>query len=306
MNLAASTNGTQVMKPVKANFLPNKVLPKFGANFNDIYLANVPNRHLDLSMIDLPKKTGGTQEVTFRNLPKPMEENLKRNNTENLREDCQILKDKHNLIYENDDMFNYKPTCKNSVEDNKSDSFEAFHMKTNLPANTTYRTINRTQDLKDEDKKICLKTDDEPTIKDLLKIIQQQNEQLLILQKQVSHLIEHQTQPIEPAPNFHRQKELFGEKREQRFLPHELRKGPMSKLSIDVTTSFEVSVVRRQQNCRAPEPKIREITEDDVLVFEGRRGSEESLVLDEPLSVREECQSPVNSIHVDMNDYSSE
>lgn len=170
---------------------------------------------------------------------------------------------------------------------------------------------------------------DQPSVKDLLKIIQQQNEQLLILQKQVAHLIENQSAPrqietkqLEGPTNA---ANIFGEKIIS-STEHEIvgrqdaRKGP--KFAIDVMTSFEVSI-RRQQNFAQrnkyvnSEPKIQEITESECnsmkdnsdgecIASGSNKGKDMSLVLNEPLSVREDCPSPVSSIHVDMQDYSSE
>lgn len=172
---------------------------------------------------------------------------------------------------------------------------------------------------------------DQPSVKDLLKIIQQQNEQLLILQKQVAHLIENQsasrqieTKQLEGPTNT---ANVFGEKiissTEHEIIGRqEARKGP--KFAIDVMTSFEVSI-RRQQNFAQrnkyvnSEPRIQEITESECnslkhnnvdgecTASSSNKGKDDvSLFLNEPLSVREDCPSPVNSIHVDMQDYSSE
>lgn len=90
------------------------------------------------------------------------------------------------------------------------------------------------------------KKSDEPTVKDLLKIIQQQNEQLLVLQKQVATLLDFKDSQNRIESNNQRINE------ENKFLqPNKdflnsagstSRKGPLPKFSIDLMTSFEVSI----------------------------------------------------------------
>lgn len=90
------------------------------------------------------------------------------------------------------------------------------------------------------------KKSDEPTVKDLLKIIQQQNEQLLVLQKQVATLLDFKDSQKRIESNNQRINE------ENKFLQPNKdflnsagstpRKGPLPKFSIDLMTSFEVSI----------------------------------------------------------------
>lgn len=192
--------------------------------------------------------------------------------------------------------------------------------------------------------------DNQPTVTDLLKIIHQQNEQLLILQKQVAKLIENQNmpmqiegppqmKPIEPTPTYPTTttnifgKEIINSTGHEIIKPHDMKKGPLSKFAIDVMTSFEVSI-RPQQNFNQRnkyhkeflnhEPKIQEITSDSETAknssedlnslgpkdvqseSENFQKNDESLVLSGSLPIREDCVSPENSIHIDMQDYSSE
>lgn len=67
---------------------------------------------------------------------------------------------------------------------------------------------------------------------------------------------------------------------------------------------------RKQRDYIAQEPKIREITESDVNSIEfnpdsGRRITDPSLYLQNPISVQEDCPSPEPSINIDMKDYES-
>lgn len=192
--------------------------------------------------------------------------------------------------------------------------------------------------------KDCKNSNDEPTVKDLLKIIHQQNEQLLLLQKQVANLIENQNNAafqIEGRPIIKQiesatsgtttnifGKEVISSTEHEIVKPHDLKKASLPKFAIDVMTSFEVSI-RRQQNFNQRnkfpkdflnhEPKIQEITTSDTEnternfveniqsnQTENSKKLDESLVLNGSVPVLEECVSPENSIHIDMQDYSSE
>lgn len=164
----------------------------------------------------------------------------------------------------------------------------------------------------------------EPTITDLLKIIQKQNEQIITLQKQVTGLLEVRNvfKPIENNPTEDNQYNKTQDV-DTKFLPHTDKnkgnKNILPKFSIDVMTSFEVSI--RPQHCfppknigteyRSNEPKITEIFETSTETTsdsekENTSKNEVSLHLTQPIPVQEKCPSPVQSIHVDMQDYSSE
>lgn len=251
--------------PDKAKVLPNCAPQKFA----DVYMANVPNRHLDLSMVE--------------SFPQKKQDSFSGDNSS----------EKFNFSQQNQtlgvtDVYSYNK-CSREVEKNTERALEKLSNEVKVNDNRS----------------------DEPTVKDLLKIIQQQNEQLLILQKQVSQLIEFQANNQQQRPQItdnycQRQTSVFSaEKRD--FKPQD--KGPLSKFAIDVTTSFEVSVRRQERNKfkqQQQDAKIQEIT-DAVVPLQGVKSMGDSLILGgEQLPVREDCPSPVNSIHVDMNDYSSD
>ncbi|XP_044761460.1 uncharacterized protein LOC123318786 [Coccinella septempunctata] len=169
-----------------------------------------------------------------------------------------------------------------------------------------------------------VKNADEPTVKDLLKIIQQQNEQLLVLQKQVASLLDFKDsqKSIEPS----RRRENEDDKLAQPIKEHKdylnsagstPRKGALPKFSIDLMTSFEVSFrpqqnmyQRKQRDFVSQEPKIQEIIENDPKAVttntESRqRATDPSLYLQDPITVQENCPSPEPSINIDMKDYES-
>ncbi|KAL3278682.1 hypothetical protein HHI36_016219 [Cryptolaemus montrouzieri] len=82
-------------------------------------------------------------------------------------------------------------------------------------------------------------------------------------------------------------------------------------------TSFEVSIrpqqnmfQRKQRDFMTNEPKIQEITETESTALEdnkdlGKRITDSSLHLQEPIKVQESCPSPEPSIRIDMKDYES-
>lgn len=316
--------GNKSALPDKAKVFPSSLAPQNKTNkFADVYMANVPNRHLDLSMIDnfvgnRPAVAGFSGQQK-----KDLFTNLKCNNKEI----------SHNATQEQNETLGVRNI--HSYRGNESGGFLSNN-------ENSFTTVNENINRERAVAKMCADLElrknsaDEPSVKDLLKIIQQQNEQLLILQKQVSQLIELQAnQQIEKqrpltAPHVtdyycQRQTNVFGdvlttEKRDEFNKPQD--KGPLSKFAIGVTTSFEVSVRRQQnsaelrnkfKNCTEQDGKIQEITTDasnvgkttqtDGEVF---KSMGESLFLSEQLPVREECPSPENSVHVDMHDYSSD
>lgn len=216
------------------------------------------------------------------------------------------------------------------------------------------------------------------TVRDLLKIIQQQNEQILILQKQVAGLLESKENDYRKIEMMEKEYKQL-ENRQQNFKRLEIENGKLienpetennksdeaerdvknanytykntqmsnaennankqpctnileaidttpfnrnkadylldpskhpknvlNKFAIDVMTSFEVSI-RPQAFKNAPtdyknEAKIREIVENDQQLSK----NDVSMVFNEPIPVQEKCPSPVNSIHVDMKDFSSD
>lgn len=149
------------------------------------------------------------------------------------------------------------------------------------------------------------KKDLEPgSVKDLLKIIQQQNEQLLLLQKQVTHLmLRNKNAEIDNVES----KKLLTENQND-----EENDKKLQSFAFGVTTSFEFSIRKQQNKCGRDyvnqEAKITEISENDE--SDGRDCDEsetiESVILDGSIPVREVCPSPEQSVHVDMVDFSSE
>lgn len=255
--------------PDKTKVLPSKSLAP--QKFTDVYMANVPNRHLDLSMID-----------NFRG-NRPVAPSFSQEKRDSLS----------NVSGNSKERF----SCRNSTigEQNQTLGVTDIH---------SYKCSHEVG--QNTERALEKKGSDEPTVKDLLKIIQQQNEQLLILQKQVSQLIDFQaTQQLEKQRP-HQVTDTYCQRQTNVFAAdkaQDVNKGPLSKFAIDVTTSFEVSVRRQQNKFNQQEAKIQEIT-DAMLPVQGCKSMGESLVLSGP--VREDCPSPVNSVHVDMNDYSSE
>lgn len=303
-------------RPVVKNVLPDKtnILPENRTKFTDVYMANVPNRHLDLSMIDNHSVKNFSTNCFAA-------QNCSQQKRDDSIADLAASNKQFNFHSFATEQNQKSKLGVSNIHDYKSSNDEVFSntrsFQAEMPKNEPTLALEKRRDVADDWGKVSIKNSNEPTVNDLLKIIQQQNEQLLILQKQVSHLIEYQAaqsqRPIAAGSHVtdyycQRQTNVFGdvlttEKREE-FKPPTLNKGPLSKFAIDVTTSFEVSV-RRQQNAeqrnKFQEKKIQEITENSPLKSMG-----DSLLLNNQLPVREDCPSPVNSIHVDMNDYSSE
>ncbi|XP_028148453.1 uncharacterized protein LOC114341841 [Diabrotica virgifera virgifera] len=161
---------------------------------------------------------------------------------------------------------------------------------------------------------------------DLLKIIAQQNEQLLILQKQVAMLLardRNYSKPIEassdqdkkiadsqkyghistPQKNHFRQENTITQ--QASMYQDNQRKWGTSKFSINLTTSFDMPIRGQpKQNFINNEPKIQELTESD-LSTKNDNDLLQSIHFQEPLMVREECPSPLPSININMDDYES-
>lgn len=159
------------------------------------------------------------------------------------------------------------------------------------------------------------KEEKEPTNKDLLKIIAQQNEQLLILQKQVAMLLKcdqnQQVRPIEAPPPRHGEKLVSSTQNEYYRPDGTPKKRGVSKFSIDLMTSFEVAIrpQANKQNFINMEPKIQEITESEssstsrAIEEKGEKDVEPSLHFQE--QVRESYPSPEPSVNINMEDYDS-
>lgn len=256
------------------------------SNFEQIYLANVPNRHLDLSVLETNPKPIENKN----NEPKSYKDFMEMQKTRQQQSPVQ----QSNCIT---DIFNYKsiPGRPNSpIFSKKSETQPVLLQQSNYEPIFPKKIV--------ETRNVGTQTIDQPqnnnsNVEELLKIISQQNQQLLLLQQQVSTLI-------------NRDKQLINHKIDQIQAPTtstQLEKpnnGIFSKFSIDLMTSFEVAVRKNQQN-RAFEPKIQDITEEHTVESEQRAQIEPSMYFQEPIKVVEPCVSPEPSIQINMNDYDS-
>ncbi|XP_022900629.2 uncharacterized protein [Onthophagus taurus] len=255
----------------------------------ELYRSNLPNRNLDLSVIEtVPNKKENCYDIFNYKQSDGFLQGLKCNDEFDEKAQKSYGDYKRFQTYK-ENRFNYYDDPLNSKE-----------------------LVQKTEKVEKSDK------DDEPTTRDLLKVIQQQNEQILLLQKQVACLLEsnQNRKQIEPPPINTNDDDLYKKP----------KKGPVSKIAIDVMTSFEVSF--RPQNQNQPRNKLREI-EDSLKIEEiidegpknildgikkidknkfdmGEDDEEVSLCLREPLKVVERCPSPEQSVHVEMQDYSSD
>lgn len=356
--------------PVQNEILKNCNNTPLKQSFQQIYMANIPNRHLDLSIIDLPKHTP-TEEV------KGSEIELLKENNENMLPKTykEFLETQHNILKHQDkeelvtDIFNYKRNVpensqfSNSIKNGehhfqfdhsklkssfhqcsqepmqksdcvfKPDNIKRYQNAYNLYGNTNkvfYNTDQNTLKLQNDhpsetsitrnSNEVTINKQDyyEPTNRDLLKIIAQQNEQLLLLQKQVALLLnrEHQNKSIESVPSV--TENIVKDRKEIDCEPHRFdqdinltpRKHGLSKFSVDVMTSFEVAI-RPQHNRQGPmlfnNPKIEEISEEisSLNCISDKKEIDQSLHLQEPVKLVEPCPSPEPSININMNDYDS-
>lgn len=346
--------------------------------FQEIYMANIPNRHLDLSIIDIPKisnevtSTEGEATDMQKNkeneLPKTYKEfletqkkvskiqkkdksvtdilnykrqcvgilnetppNFSNSYSNNIEISCNspISSNKYTQRHHNEKISYITPSVKHSANSfseqqnfpfdqnfNKnpyiqSRNMEEFHQSKDISRN------NEISQIKPEINDYKANDNCEPTNRELLKIIAQQNEQLLVLQKQVALLLnrEHncQNKPIEPAPKSNANRNIV-DNEPNRFIPDinlTPRKNGLSKFSVDVMTSFEVAI--RPQHKQIPinynSSKIQEITEEESHITSStdlsKKTKEHSLHLQEPMKVIESCPSPVPSININMVDYDS-
>lgn len=312
----------------------NKPNVPFRKPFEQIYMANMPSRQLDLSMVETENPLRPSKEnihptnnyydfqrkTDDRLVSKPISPTLK-NQYKSTKSSCENdIEEKHRII----DLYNYNRNNFNYLHRQTLDNSKVSNNTTPL-----HKCNCESSTTKVCDKKIDTQENksEEPTVKDLLKIIQQQNEQLLILQKQVATLINNKdaTPQIE-APPLHQNNNIFDKQYQtstqletqeglyNRSKPFLAKKGPFRQFSLDVMTSFEVSI--RQQNLNRGRadainhpPKICEITESDNDTNRGNdslRNNYISMTFNEPVQITERCPTPVNSIKIDMKDYSSE
>ncbi|VEN42876.1 unnamed protein product [Callosobruchus maculatus] len=152
----------------------------------------------------------------------------------------------------------------------------------------------------EESQQISPALSNEPTTTDLLKIIAQQNEQLLLLQKQVAVLLSREN-TTQNRPQVMGEKIMSSTQTEhfhqQMYTP---KKRGLSKFSIDMMTSFEVAI-RPSQHNKNQFPKIQEITETES----ASEPIEPSLRLEEPVNIPENCPSPEPTVNIEMQDYDS-
>ncbi|RZB41651.1 uncharacterized protein BDFB_006259 [Asbolus verrucosus] len=260
-----SNSTTNFVSNEKEN-APLKSVPDLnGKTFEQIYMANVPDRHLDLSIFEPPNKE-----------PKPCDNLAKFDKPPN----SQVVQEEP------------KP-CDHLVKFNKFSYSHARNYDTNI-----LKSIENTPPFQLPKESVVgkeiAKPTEEPTIKDLFNIIQQQNEQIMLLQREVTNLKssirQAENDPIPPIEN-----------------AQEMRNSPKKGLfSIDFqATSFEVSFrpphgkFRKQNDFL--EPKIQEIVECDS----NRDNQDISLHLEESLHVKDSYMSAVPSIQINMDEYQS-
>ncbi|KAF5270433.1 hypothetical protein FQR65_LT05621 [Abscondita terminalis] len=305
---APITNQPLISTTNNSDFLQSKVQP-----FEQIYMANIPNRHLDLSIVE-PAKERHVKVV--ENITTNMEVTKKLpvciNNSRKCKGCCLLINESNQSGVANKnriiDLYNYK------------------HDKTE-PKHFANKEISNISEHKCNCKEVQYNSSsnngkEDLTVKDLLKIIQQQNEQLLILQKQVATLINNKDSEKESRTNpmiFDDQCKTSTQLENRLYNKQpqfNSKKGPLHQISLDVMTSFELSI-RRPTNPKLYEavhntPKICEVTETESTMNENFldgivKPKDITLSLNEPqLKVPERCPTPAGSIKIDMKDYSSD
>lgn len=323
MHRAVETNQykQQMIRSEPQKLLPSSTL--ISKPFEQIYIENIPNRHLDLSIIDVPNTNKPVRiERCFYgdNTMHPRVQNDLQMSASNSHQIKSANLGRTTKEHENfdfcDDSFYELP--KNKIK--HSGLVDLYNYNVQLPPRKQFRSDNAENGSNND----LEESSDEPTMKDLLKIIQHQSEQLLLLQKQVANLLTvqdnlKQIEPPPPPPPPYDMKHVYGTKNRphetmalfaQKHHDHDQAKS--SKFAIDVMTSFEVSIRPPQHFNRnklvkdylQSEAKIQEIYENDK---QNNSGDDSKLSICEPVVVSSEPPpSPDNSIHVDMQDYSSE
>lgn len=298
-----SSNGAITSVPEKDISIPQE---NTGSNsvkpFAQIYMANIPNRHLDLSLI------------------KPAENNEKKPDKTNTNLNYQRFCDTPLTI--SNDVIGSESRSNQNYNNYEMQQRESIGYNSNM----NWNPLNRLNYNEDRIRSYR----NEPTINELLKVIQQQNEQIFLLQKQVALLIENQTkQKQTDTLNYDvqriRRQECFSSTKIEHA---QFNQHLPTKLAVDVMTSFEVSIHPSQRNqYNSADVAPQNVQEQDNRLDQDRlksnnilddikrqvdddnnrkEGDDMSLSLNEPLSIVERCPSPENSIHVDMKDYSSE
>ncbi|KAL1491485.1 hypothetical protein ABEB36_012076 [Hypothenemus hampei] len=332
----------EARQPVLQEVLKKNVVEKGTIpNFEQIYLANIPNRKLDLSVIDLPN---GAPECT-RNSERIIDKQHAISSVNNdlprtYKEFLNVQKEAHNVRLNDSvtDIFHYKRDCvdvepKQSLVTERSRITHKeidkvpiaerrnelnpildknYEWKTqnlplfNLPSTTKEPSLeqekkcdsccNQNNETKPkESQALSLKKDDDFSVKDLLKIITQQsqqiaqqNNQILLLQQQISELVslqrkqsvencccQHKNEKIAPSNVINQRANSTQNNDEPKFFGTP-KNNHVSNFSIGLTHSFEVSIRRpphRNQNEYATKnrildyeplaPKIQEVTETE-------------------------------------------
>lgn len=274
-------------------------------------MANVPDRHLDLSIFEpsvcenkvSQVPVSQTEKESFENYAEFRQRQSQKCNTNFSSNETARLRSIGNVSQRNSQDFGvstrrfegYKPpaparlkTIENVSQRNNQD-FSSSTIEGNRPPPVPKQVEICTQT--DNSDKQCTEiapAHDEPTIRDLYKIIQQQNEQIMLLQRQVNNLKTSIRQPeIDLGPH-----------------DNDINNSPTKKslFSFDVkATSFEFSFRPQQNKFRKPdylEPKIQEIVENSP-----EHGN--SLRLEESLDVGNSYVSEVPSIDIKMDEYHS-
>ncbi|EEZ97356.2 hypothetical protein TcasGA2_TC011176 [Tribolium castaneum] len=274
----------------KENQLPQpqtlKTAPDLnGKTFKQIYMANVPDRHLDLSLFEPSFCEKRAQEPQL-----PQLETV--SNYAEFKRQSQTCSEFSRLK----SIENVEPQIPQRETVNNYAEFRQRQSHLRSIENVGFRD-SYPSEVRPRHTEICTQTEppcteiaptsDEPTIRDLFKIIQQQNEQIMLLQRQVNNLKTSIRQPeIESGPH------------------DDLNNSPKKSLfSFDVkATSFEFSFRPQHNKFRKQndflEPRIQEIVENCA-------ENPNSLRLEESLNVRDSYVSEVPSIQIKMDEYHS-
>ncbi|KAF5273410.1 hypothetical protein FQA39_LY07427 [Lamprigera yunnana] len=281
---------------------------KKGPSFDQMYLDNLPNRHLNLSIVEPPKVVAN---LLPNKIPFPKQSTVSNEKFKTLGpydyNSWSSKRDALDKIFKNDsnksetlnknriiDLYNYRKGT--LASDNISDSGNAFGSNVKMKEHIC-------KCKQGENNATVEKTQDGLLVRDLLKIIQQNNEQMLILQKQVATLINNKEKIKEISSSDSMRKNIV-----------EKRKPHLSQISLDVMTSFELSIRHPTNTNEAVDyqQKISDVTEVgqqktwSESILDGISRPNVSLSLNEQqLHVPERCPSPINSIKVDMKEYSS-
>ncbi|XP_031335097.1 uncharacterized protein LOC116164973 isoform X2 [Photinus pyralis] len=317
-------------RPEPTHFTQNKNIP-----FNQIYMANIPNKQLELSILDSNPSHMKNIENIDPNIPAadmPTRHYLNVEKVVTESKSNKAKQDQFSTAYDSwfskERLPRFRGTNESGITE-KNRVVDLYNQKTDPTISSdpvsgfSHNAISTRDNVGGCN---CQRDNNDQTIKDLLKIIQQLNEQIIILQKQVTTLLNNQvpSNPRQTVPtdnynifNEDYKTNLQSDQHHHGFLP---KKPGLQQISLDVMTSFEVSIRRppnsnKMCNNLPYPPKICEINETECNSSNGNildgipkpNDTDLSFSLSEPqLQVRENCPTPVNSIRVDMKDYSSD